>query len=246
MRSMEINAKNLHYRDLNEQIHQAIQKGARNLLLQNVNGQRYIGDGIRGKIKINIEGVPGNDLAAFMDGPTIITYSNAQDAVANTMNAGKVVIHGDAGDVLGYGMRGGKLFIRGDVGYRVGIHMKSFKKHIPVIIIGGTARDFLGEYQAGGVIILLGLERDGKPLTGDYVGTGMHGGVIYVRGEVDPFQLGKEVSISPVDEMDEKRLRLYLKEYCEDFGLSLDDVMRDKFIKLLPTHLRPYGRIYAY
>jgi glutamate synthase domain-containing protein 3 len=246
MRSMEINAKNLHYRDLNEQIHQAIQKGARDLLLQNVNGQRYIGDGIRGKIKINIEGVPGNDLAAFMDGPTIITYSNAQDAVANTMNAGKVVIHGDAGDVLGYGMRGGKLFIRGDVGYRVGIHMKSFKKHIPVIIIGGTARDFLGEYQAGGVIILLGLERDGKPLTGDYVGTGMHGGVIYVRGEVDPFQLGKEVSISPVDEMDEKRLRLYLKEYCEDFGLSLDDVMRDKFIKLLPTHLRPYGRIYAY
>jgi glutamate synthase domain-containing protein 3 len=246
MRSMEINAKNLHYRDLNEQIHQAIQKGARDLLLQNVNGQRYIGDGIRGKIKIQIEGVPGNDLAAFMDGPTIVTHSNAQDAVANTMNAGKVVIHGDAGDVLGYGMRGGKLFIRGDVGYRVGIHMKSFKKHIPIIIIGGTARDFLGEYQAGGVIILLGLERNGKPLAGDYVGTGMHGGVIYVRGEVDPFQLGKEVSTSPVDEMDEERLRLYLKEYCEDFGLSLGDVMTNKFIKLLPTHLRPYGRIYAY
>lgn len=243
---MEINAKNLHYRDLNEQIHQAIRKGARDLLLQNVNGQRYIGDGIQGKITIHIEGVPGNDLAAFMDGPTIITHSNAQDAVANTMNAGKVVIRGDAGDVLGYGMRGGKLFIRGNVGYRVGIHMKSFKKHIPVIIIGGTARDFLGEYQAGGVIILLGLERNRKPLTGDYVGTGMHGGVIYARGEVDTFQLGKEVSISPVDKMDEERLRLYLKEYCEDFGLSLDEVMRDKFIKLLPTHLRPYGRIYAY
>jgi glutamate synthase domain-containing protein 3 len=243
---MEINAKNLHYQDLNEQIHQAIRKGTRDFLLQNVNGQRYIGDGIRGKIKIRIEGVPGNDLAAFMDGPTIIAHSNAQDAVANTMNAGKVVIHGDAGDVLGYGMRGGKLFIRGDVGYRVGIHMKSFKRHIPVIIIGGTARDFLGEYQAGGVIILLGLEKDGKPLTGDYVGTGMHGGVIYARGEVDPFHLGKEVSISPIDKMDEERLRLYLKEYCEDFGLSLDEVMRDKFIKLLPTHLRPYGRIYAY
>ena len=246
MKRMEINAKNLHYRDLNEQIHQAIREGARDLLLQNVNGQRYIGDGIRGKIKIHIEGVPGNDLAAFMDGPTIVTHSNAQDAVANTMNAGKVVIHGDAGDVLGYGMRGGKLFIRGDVGYRVGIHMKSFKRHIPIIIIGGTARDFLGEYQAGGVIILLGLERNGKPLTGDYVGTGMHGGVIYARGEVEPFQLGKEVSISPIDKMDEERLRLYLKEYCEDFGLSLDDVMRNKFIKLLPTHPRPYGGIYAY
>jgi glutamate synthase domain-containing protein 3 len=211
-----------------------------------VNGQRYIGNGIRGNLKISIEGVPGNDLAAFMDGPSIIVNSNAQDAVGNTMNSGKVVIHGHAGDVLGYGMRGGKLFIQGDVGYRVGIHMKAFKKQIPVIIIGGTARDFLGEYQAGGVIILLGLDRDGKPFVGNYIGTGMHGGVIYIRGEVDPFQLGKEVSISSVDETDEKRLRLYLKEYCDDFGLSIDEVMRDRFIKLLPTHLRPYGKIYAY
>jgi glutamate synthase domain-containing protein 3 len=246
MRRMEINAKYLHYRDLNEQIHQTIRQGAKEIILQNVNGQRYIGDGIRGKIKIHIEGVPGNDLAAFMDGPTIITHSNAQDAVANTMNAGKVVIHGNAGDVLGYGMRGGKLFIRGDVGYRVGIHMKSFKKHIPVIIIGGTARDFLGEYQAGGVIILLALERDGKPLAGNYIGTGMHGGVIYIRGDVDPFQLGKEVSISPVDEGDFETLKFYLREYCEDFDLTLEEIMDGRFVKLLPTHLRPYGKIYAY
>ena len=246
MKRTEINAKNLYYRRLNEQVHQAIGQGTRDIFLRNVNGQRYIGDGIRGNIKIRIEGVPGNDLAAFMDGPTIITQSNAQDAVANTMNAGKIVVHGDAGDVLGYGMRGGKLFVRGDVGYRVGIHMKSFKKQIPIIIIGGTARDFLGEYQAGGVIILLGLERNGRPLAGNYIGTGMHGGVIYIRGRVDPFQLGKEVSISPVDGTDDQRLRLYLKEYCEDFSLSLNDVMGQKFIKLLPTHLRPYGKIYAY
>jgi glutamate synthase domain-containing protein 3 len=246
MKRVEIDAKNIHYRELNDRIHQAVRQGAREILLQNVNGQRYIGDGIRGKIRIKIEGVPGNDLAAFMDGPIIMTDSNAQDAVANTMNKGKVVIHGDAGDVLGYGMRGGKLFIRGDVGYRVGIHMKAFKKQIPVIIIGGTARDFLGEYQAGGVIILLGIDRDGSPLAGNYIGTGMHGGVIYIRGEVDPFQLGKEVSASSADEVDEECLRLYLREYCEDFGLSLDDMMRNKFIKLLPTHLRPYGRIYAY
>ena len=246
MKRIEIDAKSLHYRDLNDQIHQALGHGAKDILLRNVNGQRYIGDGIRGNIKICIEGVPGNDLAAFMDGPSIIVKSNAQDAVGNTMNSGKVVIHGHAGDVLGYGMRGGKLFIQGDVGYRVGIHMKAFKKHIPVIIIGGTARDFLGEYQAGGVIILLGLDRDGKSFVGNYIGTGMHGGVIYIRGEADPFQLGKEVSISPVDETDEKQLRLYLKEYCDEFGLSIDDVMRDRFIKLLPTHLRPYGKIYAY
>jgi glutamate synthase domain-containing protein 3 len=246
MKRVEIDAKHLYYRDLNQQIHQALRQGAKDILLRNVNGQRYIGDGIRGNIKISIEGVPGNDLAAFMDGPSIIVNTNAQDAVGNTMNSGKVVIHGHAGDVLGYGMRGGKLFIQGDVGYRVGIHMKAFKKRVPLIIIGGMARDFLGEYQAGGVIILLGMERDGKPLAGNYIGTGMHGGVIYIRGAVDPFQLGKEVSISSIDETDEERLKDCLTEYCRDLGLSLDEIMGEKFIKLLPTHLRPYGKIYAY
>ncbi len=245
MKRVEIDSKNLPYRELNEKIHQALRQGVKEILLRNVNGQRYIGDGVRGKVRIEIEGVAGNDLAAFMDGPTIVTSSNAQDAVGNTMNSGKVIIHGDAGDVIGYGMRGGKLFIRGSVGYRVGIHMKSYKKKIPVIIIGETARDFLGEYQAGGVIILLGLNGE-KPLTGSYTGTGMHGGVIYLRGKVDPFQLGKEVSVSPLSKMDEQWLRLSLKEYCEDFGLSLNKVMGKEFVKLLPTHLRPYGRIYAY
>ncbi len=246
MKRIEIDSKNLHYRELNEKIREAIRKGAREILLRNVNGQRYIGDGIRGNIKIFVDGVPGNDLGAFMDGPTIIINSNAQDGVANTMNSGKIIVNGHAGDVLGYGMRGGKLFIRGDAGYRVGIHMKAFKNHIPVIIIGGTARDFLGEYQAGGVIILLGLERDGMPPAGNYIGTGMHGGVMYIRGDVDPFNIGKEVSILPIDEKDEIRLKTYLEEYCKDFNLRLDEIIKNRFIKLLPTHLRPYGKIYAY
>lgn len=246
MKRAVIDAKNLHYKELNEQIHQLIRQGVKLIRLQNVNGQRYIGDGIRGKIRIEIEGVPGNDLAAFMDGPMIVTSTNAQDAVANTMNEGKVIIHGDAGDVLGYGMRGGKLYILGNVGYRVGIHMKSYRKKKPIIMIGGTTRDFLGEYQAGGVIVVLGLNRDGESPVGNYTGTGMHGGIIYLRGRVHPFQLGKEVSISPLDQWDKTWLKIHVKEFCEDFGISFDKVMKEDFIKLLPTQLRPYGKIYAY
>lgn len=246
MKKAEIDAKKLYYKELNEQIHQLICQGVKLIRLRNVNGQRYIGDGIRGKIRIEIEGVPGNDLAAFMDGPTIVTSTNAQDAVANTMNEGKVVIHGDAGDVLGYGMRGGKLYILGNAGYRIGIHMKSYKKKKPVIIIGGTTRDFLGEYQAGGVIVVLGINREEASPVGNYVGTGMHGGVIYLRGSIDPFQLGKEVSISPLSEWDRRWLKTHVKEFCDDFGLNFNEVMREEFIKLLSTQLRPYGKIYAY
>lgn len=41
-------------------------------------------------VLIEIEGVPGEDLAAFMDGPRIIVHNNAQDGVGNTMNSGQV------------------------------------------------------------------------------------------------------------------------------------------------------------
>src|SRR5690606_10029615 len=110
-----IDANGLHYRDLNRLVRARIAEGEKHLVLKNVRGQRYIADGLRGKdISLEIHGVPGGDLAAFMDGPTVTVYGNCQDAAGNTMNGGKVVIHGNAGDALGYGMRGGKLLVRGN------------------------------------------------------------------------------------------------------------------------------------
>ncbi len=244
---ISIDAGGVYYRKLNEQIRAAIADGATEIGLTGVNGQRYIGDGISDKVSINMDGVPGNDLATFMNGPVITVHNNAQDGMGNTMNEGKVVIHGHAGDVLGYGMRGGKLHILGDVGYRVGIHMKSYKTKIPAIIVGGCAGDFFGEYMAGGNLILLGLHHDkDKPIVGDYVGTGMHGGTIYIRGEVEQYKLGAEVGVMELTEEDNKTLKGLLTEYCTDLGLNLDDIMNKPFIKLIPISHRPYGKLYAY
>jgi glutamate synthase domain-containing protein 3 len=243
----EIDAKGMYYRDLNTLVREAVEKGEKDILLKNVNGQYYIGDGLRAKVNITVEGVPGNDLAAFMDGPVIRVKANAQDNIANTMNAGKVIIEGHAGDVLGYGMRGGKLHIRGDVGYRVGIHMKGVERQFPTIIAGGTAGDFFGEYMAGGLLVLLGLDSpEGKPIVGDYLGTGMHGGTIYIRGEVVEKHCGAEVGILEADDSDLKTLKKSLAEYCEDLGLDLEEVMKRPFKKLIPVSSRPYGNLYAY
>ena len=243
----KIDAKGVHFKDLNNLLRKAVKDGEKDITLKGVNGQYYIADGIREKVNITIEGVPGNDLAAFMDGPTIIVNDNAQDNISNTMNSGKVIVHGHAGDVLVYGLRGGKIHIRDDVGYRVGIHMKDRKKDPPVIIAGGTAGDFFGEYMAGGILILLGLNAaNGTPIVGDYLGTGMHGGVIYIRGEVDPAKCGKEVGVMDPDEDDLKVLRACLKEYSDDMGLDLEKIMKKPFKKLIPISSRPYGNLYAY
>lgn len=244
---MRIRAKGVHYKDLNERIHKAVARGQEEILLDDINGQRYIGGGLKGNIHITINGVPGNDLASFMDGPTIIVNENAQDAVGNTMNAGKVVIKGDAGDIIGYAMRGGKIFIQGNVGYRVGIHMKSFKEKLPVIIIGGGAGDFLGEYMAGGLLVVLGLHQGSRhTFVGNYVGTGMHGGTIYVRGSVQNYQVGREVGIRRPTRQDMANLRKYLEEFCGDLGLDVERVLAKRFTKLIPYSSRPYGKLYAY
>ncbi|MFQ5810695.1 MAG: hypothetical protein ACE5JM_13860, partial [Armatimonadota bacterium] len=130
--STVIDAQGMHYRELNERVRKAIADGETAIELANVNGQRYIADGVEGDARIEIHGVPGNDLGAFMDGPTVVVHGNVQDAIGNTMNGGAIVVHGDAGDVIGYGMRGGRIFVRGHVGYRVGIHMKAFRSQMPV------------------------------------------------------------------------------------------------------------------
>lgn len=182
----------------------------------------------------------------LMGGPRIEVKGNAQDGVGNTMDSGTVVVDGSAGDVIGYGMRGGKVFIKGDVGYRVGIHMKEYQTHIPIIVCGGKARDFFGEYMAGGRLILLGMtSRLDGPIVGNFVGTGMHGGEIYIRGCVEQYQCGKEVGIFPASEADMKSIAPIIEEYCAALGLSEEEVLSVPFTKLVPISSRPYGNLYA-
>jgi len=240
----EIDAQGLHYRLLNKKLRGLIRGGERRILIKNVCGQRFIGDGIGEEADITVDGIPGNDLACFMDGPRIIVRGNAQDGVGNTMNKGEVIVHGDAGDIVGYSMRGGRIFIRGNVGYRVGIHMKAYKEYVPVVIVGGGARDFLGEYMAGGLLVILGL--NGEEVAGDFIGTGMHGGTIFLRGEVEPARLGKEVKTGEVTDGDMSLLRRHMADFCACFGLDVEEILQKPFSKVYPYSHRPYGTVYAY
>ena len=242
-----IDANSVYYRYVNEAVREAIAGGATDILVRNVNGQRYFGTGLTDKnVTIRIEGTPGQDLAMFMGGPRIEVYGNAQDGVGNTMDSGTVVVHGNAGDVVGYGMRGGTILVAGDVGYRVGIHMKEYQSLRPQIVCGGCARDFFGEYMAGGQLVLLGLTADDDtPIAGQHIGTGMHGGVIYIRGTVEPWQCGKEVGIFTADEADMAAIKPLLTQFCQEFGTDYDELTAVPFTKLLPVSSRPYGNLYA-
>jgi glutamate synthase domain-containing protein 3 len=245
--AVAIDAQGIFYRELNAKLRKVVSNGTKKIELRNVYGQRYIGTDLDKPVEIEIFGTPGNDLGAFMDSPRIVVHGNAQDGCGNTMNNGEIIIHGHAGDILGLSARGGKIFVREDVGYRAGIHMKEYQDKKPMVVVGGTAQDFLGEYMAGGILILLGLNlKEGERHKANFIGTGMHGGAIYMRGEVQEFQLGKEVGVAELDENDHSVLKKLVGEFAYHFGYDAEDILKHKFIKLFPLYLRPYGRLYAY
>jgi glutamate synthase domain-containing protein 3 len=243
---LKIDAEGLYYKDLNCLLRQTIcADGLERIEIHNVCGQRYIGTDLDTNIQIDVYGTPGNDLGAFMNGPKVVVYGNAQDGCGNTMNEGQIIVHGHAGDVTGHSMRGGKIFVRDYVGYRVGIHMKEYQKKIPQIVIGHTAGDFLAEYMAGGVMVILGLSlKDGEKCDAKFVGTGMHGGVIYERGEILSPVNGTK--IMEVSKRDLKTIESLVNEYCTHFGADPKEIMASKFKKILPISKRPYEKLYSH
>jgi glutamate synthase domain-containing protein 3 len=236
------------YRILNNKIDNAISTGIQQIILKNVYGQRYIGRGLTDNIKIQIYGTPGNDMAAYMDGAQLEVFGNGQDSVGNTMNNGRIIIHGNCGDTVGYAMRGGEIYIKYNVGYRVGIHMKEYKNKIPVIVVGGKAGAFLGEYMAGGAIIILGLNRQNNDdsIVGKYCGTGIHGGVIYLNQTnlYNKNLFGKEVLQSNINEADVTFLKQHIDSYKKIFNIKLD-IKLDFFRKYIAIGKNPYSNMYC-
>ncbi|MBP5154515.1 MAG: glutamate synthase [Lachnospiraceae bacterium] len=212
--------------------------------LENCLGQRFIGAGM-GPRRITIRGVPGNALGAYLNGASIEVFGNAQDAVGDTMNAGSIIVHGSIGDTAGYAMRGGKIYVEGNAGYRAGIHMKAYREHVPVIVIGGRAGSFLGEYQAGGVIIVLGRHTDGRPIVSNFPCTGMHGGKLFLRSSCETIRFPDQVTARAAQPEDLEEIRGILEEYCGIFGLDARDLLQAPFTVVTPDSANPYRQMYV-
>lgn len=239
---MRIDAVGKDFRELNEAIRSAAD---RELLLENCMGQRYIAAGMSG-ISLTIHGVPGNDLGCYLDGGAIRVCGNAQDQTGDTMNAGTIVIDGSCGDATGYSMRGGKILVRGNAGYRVGIHMKAYREQQPLIVVGGETGSFLGEYQAGGTIIVLGLGSKRKIPVGNLSGTGMHGGQMFLRCSELPADLPPQVTAARAGKEDMAGIDAYLNEFCAAFGISIEEVLAKPFFVVRPNSANPYKNLYTF
>ena len=236
---LSMSAKGLSFRRIND----AIRK-EKDFKITDLYGERFIAAGMSDK-KLYLYGTPGNALCSYLNGAEVVVYGNAQDAVGDTMNDGEIIVHGSIGDAAGYAMRGGCIYVKGDAGYRAGIHMKAYKEKIPVMVIGGCTGSFLGEYQAGGVIVVLGLGSGKKRIVGNFPCTGMHGGKMILRSDCADIRFPGQVTARPAADDDMEEIKKYIKRFCRLFGFDEDEILNSPFTVVTPDSKNPYKQLYV-
>ncbi len=104
---------------------------------------------------------------------------------------------------------------------------------------------FLAEYMAGGIICILGLNlKGGEKCKARFVGTGMHGGVIYERGEfLCPVEGTK---VQDVGKRDMAAITKLVGQYCSYFGGDPIAILNAKWKKILPLSSRPYAKLFSH
>ena len=113
------------------------------------------------------------------------------------------------------------------------------------MIIGGCAGSFLGEYQAGGILIVLGLQEDHHPIIGNFPCTGMHGGKLFLRGDCRNLKFPPQVMADIASFEDLQGIMDDLKEYCSDFHYDLKTILSSPFTLVTPNSKNPYKQMYV-
>lgn len=120
--------------------------------------------------------------------------------------------------------------------------MKEYGDKKPVIVVGENAGSFLGEYQAGGLIVVLNL-KNASPV-GFFCGTGMHGGKIFLRTEEEPVNISPKVNVSKADKNDLKEIKKYITKFAELFKKDVNSLLNSTFYVLTPDSNNPYKELY--
>ena len=123
--------------------------------------------------------------------------------------------------------------------------MKAYREKQPVMVIGGKCGSFLGEYQAGGTIIVLGLTPDARPIVSNFTGTGMHGGKLYLRADCSAIRFPSQVHARKATEEDLQEIKGYIAEFCNHFHYEEPQILRSAFTLVTPNSKNPYKQMYV-
>jgi NADPH-dependent glutamate synthase beta subunit-like oxidoreductase/glutamate synthase domain-containing protein 3/ferredoxin len=185
--------KRLSSRILEETIHQHVKRGNRKLEIQAF-GQHGIGgrlwDSAPDKMKIRIIGHSGQRTGSLGTPNTKIEIMGPASDDIGWLNAGaEIIVHGSASNGAMNGAAQGKVFVGGSIGAR-GMTMTKRNPRFepPELWVLGSAGDYFGEFMAGGIAVICGLNAVNPEQTLGYRPlVGMVGGKVFVRGEAKTY-----------------------------------------------------------
>jgi len=198
------NGDRLESRVLEEKIQLAIEAGHRKLKID-AYGQHGIGGRLwkagDEPVHVRIEGNAGQRTGSLGYPNTFIDIIGPVSDDVGWLNAGaEIVVHGNAGNGLANAMAQGKVYVGGNTGSRGMTMTKSNPRFAPPEVwVLGSVGDYFGEFMAGGVAVVCGVNgQDPGNVLGYRPLVGMVGGKVFFRGPHNGFSQAdaKQISIS--------------------------------------------------
>ncbi|MCX5881873.1 MAG: FAD-dependent oxidoreductase [Deltaproteobacteria bacterium] len=191
-------------RILEERIQEAVAGGYRQLTIQAF-GQHGIGGRLwragNDPVHVKVEGYSGQRLGSLGFPNAVIEVDGPVSDDVCWLNAGaQIVVHGHAGNGACNAMAQGKVFVGGNIGSR-GMTMTKQNPRFapPELWVLGSVGDYFGEFMAGGVAVICGVNpQDPDNILGYRPLVGMVGGKVFFRGPHRGFSQ-VDARISPIE-----------------------------------------------
>jgi len=210
-------------RILEEQIQQAIADGHRRIEVQAF-GQHGIGGRMwragADPVQIRVTGHSGQRLGSMGFPNTVIEVLGPVSDDVGWLNAGaEIIVHGNAGNGAANGMAQGRVCVAGNIGAR-GMTMTKHNPRFepPELWVLGSVGDYFGEFMAGGIAVVCGLEaQDPENVLGYRPLVGMVGGKVFFRGPHAGFSQ-TDARLAPIGDADWDWLQAGLKTFLKKIG----------------------------
>ncbi len=194
-------------RVLEERMQQAVADGCRQLEVEAF-GQHGIGGRLwragEEPVHVRITGHAGQRVGAMGYANTTIEVLGPSSDDVGWLNAGaRIIVHGNASNGVGNAMAQGKIYVAGNIGAR-GMTMTKHNPRFdpPELWVLGSVGDYFGEFMAGGVAVVCGIEaQDPDNVLGYRPLVGMVGGRVFFRGPIKGFSQA-DARLIPVEDDD--------------------------------------------
>ncbi len=217
-----VHGKRVPSRILEEQIHQAVNDGARELLII-ADGQHGMGGRIwpcGETVRIVIDGPAGQRVGSMgMPGTEIVVNGSASDDVGWLNCGAKITVLGDVTNGAFNAAAQGVLYVQGSGGARC----DTMTKHNPRFDPPQSwyfrdVGDSFAEFKAGGIAVVCGVNpRNPGNVLGYRPSVGMVGGTIYFRGPITSYS-ERDVKLLDLSPQDWE----WLKENMRPFLVAID------------------------